>query len=143
MRRIARARTRSDLCFVVMSLSGNDILESYYSEGVQKVVETFGLRCVRVDRQIFDGTITAQIRENIETARIVIIDTTEDRPNCYFEAGYAVAKNKNIIWQRLKAARYKKKKIEFDIQDYPHILYTSINDLRTRLHEKIEFYLRR
>lgn len=131
----------SDFCFVVMSFSNNPVLETYYEEGVKKVVESHNIRCVRVDQEIFDGSITGRIRHNIDCARIVIVDTTEDKPNCYFEAGYAVAKSKDIIWMRLNAPSLTKVNIEFDIKDYPHILYTTLADLRERLSERISFYL--
>jgi enoyl reductase-like protein len=124
-----------------MSLSGDPVLETYYQEAVVRVVEEFGLECVRVDHEVFDGTITSRIRHNIDRARVIIVDTTQDRPNCYFEAGYAVAKNKNVIWQRLNAGPYADG-IQFDVKDYPHILYTTAENLRARLRAKLAFYLK-
>lgn len=128
-------------CFIVMSFSGDPIIESYYEEGVKPTVERCGLKCIRVDHENFDGTITEYIKSGITNAAIVIVDTTEDKPNCYFEAGYAVAKNKNIIWMRLNAPSMTKTEIQFDVKDYPYILYRTIGDLRNKLESKIRFYI--
>lgn len=123
--------------FIIMSFSGNGILESYYEEAIVPTVTKFGLRCVRVDQEKFTGSISNQITDGIENAFFVIADLTEDKPNCYFEAGYAVAKKKKIIFQRLDAPHYEPK-FHFDIQDYKHIVYKKISDLRNELAKTIE-----
>lgn len=84
-----------------------------------------------------------QIRRNLENAAIVIIDTTGDKPNCYFEAGYAVAKGKVIIWQRLHAPMFTSPEIGFDLKDYQHILYTTADDLRNQLQVRLQASLDR
>ena len=129
-------------CFVIMSFSSNPILESYYEEAVKPTLESFGLECVRVDQENFDGTIITQIRANIKNCRIMIADFTEDRPNCYFELGFGVALGKDIIFQRLNAPKYNPN-IPFDVKDYPHILYTTIKDLREKLTAKLIFYMKK
>lgn len=139
--RVERRIGDSEFCFVVMSLQNNPILESYYEEAIKPAVLSFKLKCLRVDQEHFTGSITTKIRDNIDNARIVIVDTTSDRPNCYFEAGYAVARDKDIIWQRLNAPPFSGADLQFDIKDYPHILYTTIRELKTRLKEKIKFLL--
>jgi hypothetical protein len=118
--------------FVIMSFSGNGILESYYEEAIAPTVQKYDLRCVRVDQEKFTGRISEKITDGIDNALFVIADLTEDKPNCYFEAGYAVAKEKIIIFQRLNAPKYEPK-FHFDIQDYKHIIYSKISDLRSEL----------
>ncbi len=125
------------ICFVIMSFSGNPILESYFEEAIKPVVEEFKLECVRVDQEEFTGKITDQIKQN---SVIIIIDLTEDRPNCYFEAGYAVARSKSIIFQRLDAPKYEPV-FHFDVKDYPHILYGTIADLRKKLKGRLKALL--
>lgn len=104
MKRVAKINrpVPSNLCFVVMPFK-NPVLDTYYAEAVAVTVEDCGLRCVRVDQEHFNGKISDQIQRNIDEAAVVIVDTTGDNANCYFEAGYAVAKKKFIIWQRLCA----------------------------------------
>jgi hypothetical protein len=135
-RNIAKFRNASRTCFVVMSCT-NPVLESYYSEAIKTVVESCGLACIRVDQEDFTGTITERIKKDINDAAVVIVDTTEDKPNCYFEAGYAVAKDKTIIWLRLDAPGFIKS-LEFDVKDYPHIFYTTINNLKQLLRKRLK-----
>lgn len=124
--------SKANFCFVIMSFSGNPILESYYEEAIKPTVEAFGLNCVRVDQENFSGEISKRIRMNIERSRLVIVDLTEDRPNCFFEAGYAVAKSKPIIFQRLNAPKYETN-FPINVKDYNHILYGTVAHLRREL----------
>lgn len=129
-------KQQSDFCFVIMSFSGNPILESYYEEAVKPTIRAFNLRCIRLDEEHFTGSIIERIKENIKDSRIVIVDLTEDKPNCYFEAGFATAVGKPMIFQRLVAPKYEVR-FPFDVKDYPHILYSTISDLRKRLKERL------
>lgn len=85
--------------------------------------------------------INWRITDGIDRSLFVIADLTEDKPNCYFEVGYAVAKKKQIIFQRLNAPHYEPK-FHFDIQDYKHIIYSKISDLRNELDGVIEALLK-
>ena len=126
----------SDFCFVIMSFSENPILQSYYEEAVKPTITDLGLRCIRIDEEDYPEPISDRIKKNIVECRIVIVDLTEDRPNCYFEAGYAVAVGKPMIFQRLNAPKYEAR-FHFDVKDYPHILYGTISDLKKRLGERL------
>lgn len=129
---VARARTRSvNSCFVVMPINNNYALQSYYEEAIIPAVKKAGLSPVRIDKKVIIGKITEEIAREIDQAQIVLVDTTEDRPNCYFEAGYAVAKGKPIIW--LRSETLADVKIPFDVKDFQFILYKTLRDLRERL----------
>lgn len=141
-----------EFCFVIMSFSGDPVLESYYEMGIKYTVEKLGLRCVRVDREVHKDRISERIRDNIKRSAAVIVDLTEDKPNCYFEAGYAVAlneaghgltPNRPIIFQRLNAPPQYKPDIPFDLKDYPFILYTTVGNLRRELRKKLKALLNR
>lgn len=141
-----------DFCFVIMSFSGDPVLESYYDEAIERTVKELGLGCVRVDREHYKDRVSERIRDNIRRSVAIIVDLTEDRPNCYFEAGYAVALNEAgrgdgvkppIIFQRLNAPPKYEPVIHFDVQDYPFILYTTVGNLRTQLREKLKALLGR
>lgn len=141
-----------EFCFVIMSFSGDPVLESYYDEAIKPTINKLGLRCVRVDREIHQDRISDRIRDNIKGSAAVIVDLTEDKPNCYFEAGYAVALNeagnvvahdRPIIFQRLNAPPQYKPDIPFDLKDYPFILYTTVGNLRRELRKKLKALLNR
>lgn len=133
-------QSENKFVFLIMSLSRNPIIESYYEEAIKPTIEKFNYQCVRIDKENFSGKITDNIKKNIANSKLVIVDLTEDKPNCYFEAGFALAIGKTVMFQRLNAPRYEPK-IEFNIQDYPHILYETISTLRLQLEEKLSVLL--
>ena len=59
-----------------------------------------------------------KIKEEIEKSTFVIADLTDERPSCYFEAGYAEALKKPIVFVASKESVVHPKtmtKIHFDI----------------------------
>ena len=124
-------------CFVVMSFSGDPVIESYYEEAIKPTVRALGYDCIRSDEEHHSDKISQRIRDNIEDCAVVIVDLTEDRPNCYFEAGYAVALSKDIVFQRLDASPKYPAVFHFDVQDYPFILYRTVADLRKKLGDRL------
>jgi nucleoside 2-deoxyribosyltransferase len=62
--------------------------------------------------------LVKRIKSEIERALFIIADLTEERPSCYFEAGYGEAKGKPIIFIASKESVIKpgqKTNIHFDI----------------------------
>jgi hypothetical protein len=127
---------QEDICFVAMSFSKNSLLESCFKLGVKPALKKVHLKCVRVNEEHFTQRISDKIWEDVNRSKIVIVDLTEDSPNCYFEAGYALAQNIPIIFQRLVAPGYKAR-FPFHVQPYPHILYGDAVELRKILGERL------
>lgn len=127
---------QEDICFVAMSFSKNSLLESCFELGVKPALKKVHLRGVRVDREHFTQRISDQIWQDIDRSKIVIVDLTEDSPNCYFEAGYALARRIPIIYQRLVAPGYEER-FPFHVQPYPHILYGDPLQLRKELTKRL------
>src|SRR5258708_1379266 len=84
-------------CFVFMSFSASDKRKCVYHAGIRPVVESLGLECARVDELDFTGRITDEIVRAIRNSYFVVADLSEERPNCYYECGYAHALGKPII----------------------------------------------
>ena len=132
-RRIAPAEPiDSQLCFVIMSFSANPVLSDFYEKAIKTVAENLGYRCERIDEQQFNGRITERIFHNLRTARLVIADITEARPNCYYELGIAHALRKEVIH-----LAYAGKDIHFDVKDWNFIIYSRIDELASALRERI------
>lgn len=131
---------QDEICFVAMSYSKNPILESCFKLGVKPALRKVNLKCVRVDEEHFTQRIPDQIWEDVNRSRIMIVDLTEDSPNCYFEAGYALARGIPIIYQRLVAPGYEAH-FPFHVRPYPHILYGDPLKLRKELGERLAFLL--
>lgn len=120
-------------CFVVMAFGGNPALQDHYELAIRPTVEEFDLDCVRVDELDYNGKITEKIIGLIRNAHFVIADLTEERPNCYYELGYAHALNKVVIHTVNKESP-----IHFDVKDYNFIVYTRVQELADRLRKRIE-----
>ncbi|HEV3163686.1 MAG TPA: DUF444 family protein [Isosphaeraceae bacterium] len=123
---------REAICFVIMSFSRNPLLEEIYSGGIKPAVEQLGFRCIRADELEHNERITNVVIDMICQADFIIADMTEDRPNCYYELGYAHALGKVVI-----PTIYREPTLHFEVQDYHFIVYSSAEDLRERLNRRI------
>ena len=63
-----------------------------------------------------------------DTCRILISDVTHERPNVYYELGYAHALEKEVIILARDGTP-----LHFDIKDYNVIFYSNLTQLEARL----------
>ena len=104
--------------FIIMSMTeGNKALDDIrdaIGRGIQDAAEELHfpeIQCVRVDDQ--RGTtykIDDMMIRHIEESGIIICDLTEEKPNCYFELGWALALKRKVIVTAKKGTR-----IHFDV----------------------------
>lgn len=80
--------------------------------------------------------VPEKILNSIKECSFVICDTTGNRPNCYFELGYALAHQKYVI---LVHEMHSEQEPHFDLRGYPYYLYQGIDDLKTELERRIKF----
>lgn len=113
------------LVFIIMAMKDDDahLNDVYYS--IRNAVERLGLKPVRIDETFgaFE-LITLKILNHIELAEYVIADLSYERPNCYYELGYAHALKKKII---LTASH--DTTIHFDITGFHVCKYRSVKEL--------------
>ncbi|NRT90897.1 hypothetical protein [Clostridium beijerinckii] len=121
-----------NFAFVVMSFSENKVLKDAYELGIKATIKKCGYNCIRVDEIEHNRRITDKVIECIKSAKFIIADLTEQRPNCYYELGFAHALEKEVI-HLVKEGEV----IHFDIKDYNFIVYSSITELAERLEERI------
>ena len=124
--------TDPNLCFVVISFSGNPVLADFYEKAIKPTITDLGYRCERVDEQHFNGSIREQIFRNVRRAKFVVADMTEARPNCYYELGVAHALRKEVIH-----LAYSIDDVHFDVKDFNFIVYSRIDQLTTALEERV------
>src|SRR5262249_49186008 len=80
-----------------------------------------------------------QIKKEIRSSIFVVADLTDERQSCYFEAGFAEALPRPIIYIASKDSVLKpgtKTKIHFDIHMHVHY-FTNHKELRTKLRDAI------
>lgn len=105
------------LCFVVMPFTSE---LAYVYRTIQEAVESAGLQCVRGDERTISRPIIDEIRTDIATADLVVVDFTGRNPNVYYEAGLADAWRKKWI-----VIAQSTDDLAFDVRHVRTILYSN------------------
>lgn len=83
------------LCFVLMPFASS--FQPIYDDHIRPVVESAGLKCQRVDEVAGTNSITWDIWERVNRARLLIAELTGQNPNVFYELGLAHAISKDVI----------------------------------------------
>jgi hypothetical protein len=136
-----RARqTASVQAFVAMWF--NPTMEAAYEQGFQLAIRDSGYDPMRIDRKEHINKIDDEIIAEIRRSRFLVADFTSepDRPRggVYFEAGLAFGLRIPVIWACREDLVGQ---LHFDIRQFNHIIWTSPEDLRQRLKNRISAVL--
>ena len=121
--------------FVIMKF-GDEELDSAYEGVIKPIGEQFGFNVLRIDEIKDSGNISQQILENISCSEIVLAELSGKRPNCYYEAGFAHALGKEIIFSIKKGDD-----IQFDLAGYRFITWKTEAEFRRNLKARLESYI--
>lgn len=91
----AKSFLEPELCFLAMRFDSE--LSDYFSR-VSIATARTGYRCERVDSEPHADHIDHRLIDYLKRCRFVIADFTHNSHNVYFEAGYALALGKPVIW---------------------------------------------
>jgi nucleoside 2-deoxyribosyltransferase len=98
-------------------------------------LEETGYRPLRVDMAEHNEKIDDRIVAEIRKSGLVIADFTGQRGGVYFEAGFALGLGLPVIWS-CRADQIDQ--VHFDTRQYNHIVWTTPDDLRVKLRNRIE-----
>jgi hypothetical protein len=98
----------------------------------REAAQRCGIHAERIDEPASTERITDRILESIQRAEFVIVDLTDGRPNVYYEAGYANGIGKTPIYIARSGTS-----LEFDLKDYPVILFSSLRQLKESLEQRL------
>jgi guanylate kinase len=114
--------------FVIMPMD-NDIpsLPDTYRT-IKRASRAARMRASRIDDIVSSVQITEKLHNNIQLAEFVVADLSEERPNVYYEVGYA-----NALGKPIRLIAKADTSIHFDLQAYHIELYQNYGELEESL----------
>jgi hypothetical protein len=135
---IEQKPVKRNTAFVLMSMDPSKAeLEDVYS-AIKDVCKEFEITAYRADEIQHEGRITDRILQEITTCEYLIADLSYERPNVYYEIGYAHALDKKPILYRRKGTR-----LHFDLSIHKAPEYKNITELRDLLRTRFSAILGR
>ena len=128
----------SNNCFIAMSFG---IGMTEIRTAIKEAVSDTGFNPLLIDEIHVESeqTINDGIIANIKKARFCIADFTQQKDGVYFEAGYALGRGLKVIYT-CKENDFKE--THFDTNHFPHIIYNTQDELKKRLIDKIEAWIK-
>lgn len=109
-------------------------LKDAFELGIREAIQSAGYSAIRIDEVHHHHKIDDEILRAIREAQFVVADLTGNRGGVYFEAGFAIALNKPVIWCCREDYF---KEVHFDVNHYHIIVWSTIQELKDLLTNKL------
>jgi hypothetical protein len=129
--KVSTTNTDQKLVFVITAFM-TDLQPAF--DAIQSAAKAVGLDARRVKDISGDYRITEQIMTMIRESRFVVADLTHDRPNVYFELGFARGLDKTIV-----TIIRGDSKPHFDVQGWTYLQYFDSRPLEADLIERFSY----
>ena len=124
----------SSQAFVAMWM--NDEMNETYNNGIAPGIEDSGYKPFRIDKKEYIDKIDDEIMAEIKRSKFLVADFSHGddgvRGSVYFEAGFARGLNIPVIF-----ACREDSTLHFDTNHFNHIFWTTPEELRKRLRDRI------
>ncbi len=129
---------KKDTAFVLMAMDPNiyELVDVYHT--IKDVCASFGINAYRADEIEHQDRITDLILSEIKSCEFLIADLSYERPNVYYEIGYAHALDKRPILYRRTGTR-----LHFDLSVHNVPEYKNVTELKELLIKRFEAILGR
>jgi hypothetical protein len=77
--------------------SGNEAVDQNYELVIKPSLMTHKFSVERADELASAGPVNEEVTEAIIKSKLIVVDLSGERPNCYYEAGFAHALGKPVI----------------------------------------------
>lgn len=117
--------------FVIMSFDKGQ--RDAFFVSIEPTLKALGFNPVRVDQIQHNTTVTPEIMRQIERSVFIVADLTGERPNVYYEVGYAHRADKEVILLSKKDTA-----IHFDVAAINRIEYEDYTELSDSLRKRVK-----
>lgn len=130
--------TKRNTAFVIMPMDRSKPELEDVLGAIKEVCLGFSIKAYRADEIEHQDRITNVILDEIRNCDVLIADLSYERPNVYYEVGYAHALNKKPILYRRQGTA-----LHFDLSVHNVPEYRNITELRELLRRRLEAILGR
>lgn len=132
LRRTLTEEEKGRMAFFICPFDNEEVNHNY-EYVIKPSVERHQFQIQRADEITHTRTITDAIMSAINQSRFLIADLTTERPNCYYEVGYAHAIGKPVvILAKDGTPRH------FDLAAHKWTYWSDYKDLKTKLDKELQ-----
>lgn len=128
----------SNKCFVAMSFKPET---KEIRQAIKDAIDETGFEPILMDEKDIesDKTINDEIIANLKKCKFCIADFSFHSNGVYFESGFALGQGKKVIYT---CRQDEFSNAHFDIKPLQHIIYETPDDLKQKLKNKIEAWIK-